>query len=553
VNIGEMQRKLSQWATQAKEFRFFDLYHLLYDKEWLRLAHDYVSQNAGSRTAGCDGIDMRRFDMGLEENLQSLSQALRAGTFEPDPVRRTYIPKPNGKERPIGIPSIKDRIVQEALRMVLEPIFEADFSQYSFGFRPNRRTMDAIMRIQWSTMERKKFFWVIEGDISSYFDTINHRKLLRFIARRVRDKKILQLIKKFLQSGVMERRTFRDTILGTPQGGIISPLLANIYLHELDKYMMEQYTHLPAREKDMRRRRMEGNFVYIRYADDFVVLSNGSREGVEIVREELYQFLKDKLHLTLSKEKTKITHLNDGFKFLGFHIQRRIGGRGRMVTKVTIPKEAMAKFRQKVYFALGPRMLQSSVHMKIQALNRIIRGWCQYYQYTGWASAQFNKLNHPVYKCMAFWLGYKFRISMPEVMRRFQDGSTFATTLIRLLMPGEFKTRIYQYRFPIGNPYLLQKRIMIREDLPTETYWTGYERRPNMADLRPVILERDDNQCQVCGVLVSFNTSEIDHIRPVRRFKRPVDANVPENLWTLCIPCHRAKTQSDRQGESRVR
>jgi retron-type reverse transcriptase len=136
--------------------------------------------------------------------------------------------------------------------MVLEPIFEADFSQYSFGFRPTRRTMDAVRYIQWSTTELKKFFWVIEGDIASYFDTIHHPKLIRLVGQRVKDKKILRLICKFLRSGVMEKRTFRDTTLGTPQGGIISPLLANIYLHELDKYM-ERYTSIPKGEKGKRR------------------------------------------------------------------------------------------------------------------------------------------------------------------------------------------------------------------------------------------------------------------------------------------------------------
>jgi RNA-directed DNA polymerase len=151
--------------------------------------------------------------------------------------------------------------------MVLEPIFEADFSPYSFGFRPIRRTMDAIKCITWSAQEHKKYCWVIEGDISSYFDTIYHPKLVRLVGKRVRDKKILRLIWKFLRAGVMEKRTFRDTTLGTPQGGIINPLLANIYLQGLDRYM-ERYTKLPQREKTKRRKHGTANYIYIRYADD---------------------------------------------------------------------------------------------------------------------------------------------------------------------------------------------------------------------------------------------------------------------------------------------
>jgi RNA-directed DNA polymerase len=238
MNIGEIQRTLSLKAERKPNHRFENLYDLLYDMNWLRLAHGHVSQNAGSVTAGCDGIDMKAFDEDLEINLQRLAQELKTETFEPYPVRRVFIPKPNGKVRPLGIPSIRDRIVQEAVRMTLEPIYEADFSQYSFGFRPNRCTMDAIKCITWSTQERKKYFWVIEGDISSYFDTINHKKLLKLLMRRIKDKKLLRLTWKFLRAGVMEKKLFRDTKLGTPQGGIISPLLANVYLHELDRYMV---------------------------------------------------------------------------------------------------------------------------------------------------------------------------------------------------------------------------------------------------------------------------------------------------------------------------
>src|SRR5262249_45132043 len=251
------------------------------------------------------------------DNLQRLQESLRSETFETCPVRRVNIPKSNGKVRPLGIPSIADRVVQEAVRMVLEPICEADFRQNSFGFRPNRRTMDAIRYILWSATERKKFFWVVKGDIPSYFDTICHRRLMELLRRRVRDGKLLDLVWKFLGGGVVEGKLFKDTTVGTPQGGIASPLLANVYLHELDKHM-EKYTALTLNEKAERRKAGLANFVYVRYADDFVVLCNGSRSAAEAIREELHQFLHDRLRLTLSMEKTKVTHANDGFDFLGF-------------------------------------------------------------------------------------------------------------------------------------------------------------------------------------------------------------------------------------------
>jgi len=297
MNIGEMQRKLSLKAEKDKEHRFADLYNLLYDPHWLRLAHDRVAENAGSITAGCDGFTMATFGANLEGNLDKLADELKAGTFEPYPVRRVYIPKANGKKRPLGIPSIRDRIVQEALRMVLEPIFEADFDQHSFGFRPNRRTQDAIQCVMSYTTERKKFFWIIEGDISSYFDTINHKRLIKLLRRRIRDEDILDLIWKFLRSGVMERKLFKDTLTGAPQGGILSPLLANIYLNELDTFMRDRGYGIPQEERTARRRNGLANFGYARYADDFVVMCNGSKAQAEAFKEELYEFLSQNLRL----------------------------------------------------------------------------------------------------------------------------------------------------------------------------------------------------------------------------------------------------------------
>jgi RNA-directed DNA polymerase len=169
MNIGEMQRKLSLWAEQDKGRKFYGLFDLICDVDWLWLAYEYVAQNAGSKTAGCDGVNVWEFEQDAAGNLRRLQESLKSGKFEARPVRRVYIPKPNGKVRPLGIPAFSDRVVQEAIRMVLEPIFEADFSQNSFGFRPGRCTMDAIQYLLTCAKEGKWYFWAIEGDISAYF------------------------------------------------------------------------------------------------------------------------------------------------------------------------------------------------------------------------------------------------------------------------------------------------------------------------------------------------------------------------------------------------
>ena len=553
MNVGELQRKLSLWAERDKGHRFYDLYHLLYDKEWLRLAHDYVAQNAGNKTAGCDGINMARFDENLEANLQQLQEDLKTETFTPYPVRRVHIPKPNGKMRPLGIPSIRDRIVQEALRMILEPIYEADFSQYSFGFRPNRSTMGALSYIRWSTTETKKYFWVIEGDISSYFDTICHKRLMKLMARRIKDKKILRLIKKFLQAGVMEGKLFKDTKTGTPQGGIVSPLLANIYLHEMDKYMEGKYLSLSQPEKYKRRVQKLGNCTYVRYADDFVVLCNGGKALAEEVKEELSWFLKGKLKLNLSKEKTKVTHVNDGYTFLGYQIWRRRGQEG-MTTKLLIPNTAIKKIRDKITEALDRTTVNDSAVARITATNQIISGWCHYYKYAADASRVFNWIGWHAHWKMAHWLGAKYRIrGMPEIMKRFHDGKQFTVNGRSFKSTETYCSASYRKRFFPPNPYTMTKVNITREIHQSDTHWTGYETRKGMKDMRVLVLSRDNLSCQHCGTEVTYSTAHVDHKRPYRRFKLPIDANRLDNLQTLCIPCHKKKTKSDRQMESRMR
>jgi len=308
---------------------------------------------------------------------------------------------------------------------------------------------------------------------------------------------------------------------------------------------------LTTKEKTERRKQGKANFVYVRYADDFIILCNGRKKEAEGMKEELYNFLKDSLKLNLSKEKTKVTHINEGFKFLGFWIQRRTGHDG-MKTKVDIPKEAKERAWGKLSRATDKTSHQDSLKTKIQAMNRIILGWCRYYQYTSRANSTFGWLENESFWMLSHWIGRKFQLQMPEVMRRYNQGNVLGTKECQLTKAyREFPTLHYKERFLKPNPYTMQEVIQ-REEFPEDTRWTGWEARPGMADLRPAVLARDDFQCQKCGEEVSPVEAQVDHKRPVRRFKKPVDANRMENLQTLCNQCHRIKTEKDRRMESRM-
>jgi RNA-directed DNA polymerase len=558
VEVGETQKKLSQWAEQDRTHRVYDLYHLLHHEDWLHTAQAHVTQNAGSKTAGCDGVSMRIFEEDLEGNLIVLGRDLKTERFEPQPVRRTYIReiKSGGrmKMRPLGIPTIRDRIVQEVLRMVLEPIWEADFSRHSDGFRPGRSTKDAVAYIgSRLTGGKGAYGWIIEDDIQSFVDTIDHLKLMQLLRQRIKDNKVLSLVWKFLRADIMEQGNLRHSVLGTPQGGIVSPLLANIYLHELDRYM-ERYTELIRWKFQQRKRQGLANFLYVRYADDFVVLCDGTKEQAEALRQELYEFLKAELRLELSLEKTEVTHVHEGFEFLGFLIDRSITGSGKWAPRRRIPKRAVEKVQGKIRTALSPSTHHDSVRMKILGLNRIIGGWCRYYQTTSSPSRYFNMLDAETFWLMAHWLGRKYEMSLPRVMKTFRRKRTFGTETATLSMPSDYKAKRHRLRV-IQNPYTSDTTMIQREDLDARgEEWIGPERRRGSMDLKEVAYQRDGGICGICGNFVPWEEADLDHRIARHRFKPEESGDTLENLWILHRePCHRMKTKRDLQSGRRVR
>jgi RNA-directed DNA polymerase len=382
-----MQAKLHRWAAADPGRRFDDLFNLVHDPATLIMAYERVAGNSGSRTPGVDGLTAAAIaeGTGVPGFLDDLRARLKAGEFRPLPVRERKIPKPggSGKVRKLGIPVIADRVVQAALKLVLEPIFEAGFEPVSYGFRPMRRAHDAIAEIQ--RFGTKGYRWVLDADIEACFDTISHPALMGRVRARVKDKRVLALVKAFLKAGVLtEAGQMEDTLAGTPQGGILSPLLANIALSVLDEHVHGPWKPGGAMSTPSRRarRRAKGlpNWRIVRYADDFVVLVHGTGEDAETLREEVAAVLAP-MGLRLSPAKTKVAHMSDGFDFLGFRIQwKRKRGTDKWYVYTFIGDRPVRSLKDKIR-ALTSRTSQQSPRDVLIRLNQIMRGWAGYFRH----------------------------------------------------------------------------------------------------------------------------------------------------------------------------
>ena len=275
TRVLEHQRKLHRWACVEPQRRFGDVFNLICDPATLVVAWERVASNQGASTAGVDAVTRHAVERrGVDLFLTELRISLRSGEFRPQPVRQTTIPKKSGSVRYLGIPTLRDRVAQMALKLVLEPIFEADFYPSSYGYRPGRRAQDAIAEIHHDSSRPSNYEWVIEGDISACFDTIDHVVLMDLVRQRVQDRKVLQLVRAFLRAGVIEEHGgFAASLSGTPQGGIISPLLANIYLSVLDRHFHRVWNEqmIPPHRRQQLLRKGQPTYRLVRYADDFVL------------------------------------------------------------------------------------------------------------------------------------------------------------------------------------------------------------------------------------------------------------------------------------------
>jgi len=580
--VQRVQAMLYAKAGKEPEVQFKQLYKYLTKREWVEEATDKVIRSRGSRTAGIDGktrSDYQEADK-RAELAQSILDELKRQAYCPDPVRQTYIPKGNGKKRPLGIATIKDRVVQQMVKMVIEPIYEAIFLPCSYGFRPNRCTWDALAEAYKFLSSRCQYYTIIEGDIENCFGSLHHGELMHQLQRRVRDKRLLALIWEMLRAGVLDNLQYHNTMVGSPQGSIVSPVLANVYMHKLDEWMHQRFHAMTPYERSVRRRKGELVSVrYIRYCDDFIVMMRDN-ERAKSLKEELAEYIAQELKMTLSDEKTTIVHAQEGFDFLGVNtfIAPQRSNPTRILPYQKPAQKSVKAYRQKVKELTHARLDWMPPGERVRALNWLINGWANYHRW-GNAKQTFSALNYwtikkahkmlrrytPVGKSATYRKHFRpiSECTNLQQWKRYTKWHTISVKVDEDLRLGVLPMSIistgqyWQYRgSKIPPAYQLLSDETGWNERETEFYtdieaieetiigkssrWT--EGKYNLAYFynRKVVFQRDQYTCTECGYKSQRQKGDV-HDLEVHHINADGDHRV-DNLQTVCIPCHQQLT-----------
>ena len=444
-----IQRKLYHWSKENPSEAYRDLWNWITDMRNLTVAWHRVSTNKGRSTPGIDGITVNgiRKGTGSQRYLENLRRRLRDGRYQPAPVRRKWIPKPGkpDQRRGLGIPTVEDRVIQSAILQIIEPVFEARFLHVSMGFRPGRAVRDAIELIRRTARCMKKdetgrkinppYKWIVEGDINGCFDQIDHHALMNRVRKGIADRKVTRLITAFLKAGIMEQGEYHLSQKGTPQGGILSPLLANIALSVIEeRYIRWIYPKTSPKGRPYKsprnmamsfrgndRRRGKPVFYPIRYADDFILICAGTEREIVKEKEALAGMLKQELGLELSEEKTKITTLEQGFKFLGHHISLRKNERWGYVLQALTPLDRQQRLRQRIKNLVRRQNTNWPLAKVLKTLNPIVRGWGNFYRHTNGAYGVFRKMDYYIFMRIFHWLRVKHKtLGWNRLYRQFR-------------------------------------------------------------------------------------------------------------------------------------
>lgn len=576
--VQRIQTMLYAKADFEPETRFKRLYKYLTRTVWVEAAVDRVLRNRGSRTAGIDGKTRQHY-LDEEKRIElvtSIVTELKKQTYRPEPVRRVYIQKANGKQRPLGIPTIKDRVVQQMVRMLLEPIYEATFLPCSYGFRPNRCTWDALAEAYHFLSPFCQYYTVIEGDIRDCFGSIHHGTLMRQLRRRILDKRVLALLWHMLRAGVLEDLQYAETKVGTPQGGIVSPLLANVYLHRLDEWFHNRFHIIsPQRRYQMRRRGELAAVRYIRYADDFIVVMRRS-DCAEPLKAELVDFISQELKMTLNVEKTTIVHATQGFDFLGV---RTFVGPKRSNPEKLLPYQVPAQksvksYRAKVKELTHPNLDYLPPGERIRSLNWLVVGWANYHRW-GNAKEAFSALSswtiRRVHEMLrrytplgkrATYRKYFRPVSTCDNLRKWKRYTNWLTPSVDvngeirvgLLPMSVISTGTYwkyrgnrippAYRLPDDHTQWRERRTDFYTDMEAiegaelgqaSRWYTGKYSHTYFHN-RKVVFQRDNYTCTVCGYRSQRRKGEVNDLEVHHR--DPDGGHSLDNLVTVCLPCH---------------